>query len=120
MIEDTVYNHLSSKKSNNSEFSNLCFYKTKFIIAKGELNLYWEYRSCKLILLLNSVLSATKIGNESDINVIKEVKLFFHWKIDNDSNNNKLNWYLYCPVLHLHINIVFDLKSWLRFFDNYV
>lgn len=93
LVEDVVFDYQLSKGSNKLEFINLYIHGSKSISTKGLLELYW-YKACKnskLRLLLDDKLLATKIkiGNESNINIIKRENLFYNDEIKEDNNNIK-------------------------------
>lgn len=52
LVKDAVFDYQPGKKNNKSEFINLYFYKIKFIVIRGLLNLYQYriYRNKKLRL----------------------------------------------------------------------
>lgn len=91
LIKDTIFDYQPSKKSNKLEFTDLYLYEIQSIAAKGLINLY-QYKVCRnwmLRLSFDGSLPTTKVGKESDIDIVERVDLFHNSEIDDNSNNNE-------------------------------
>ncbi len=91
LVEDAVFDYQPSKRSNKSEFTDLYLCGLKSIAAGGPFDLYQcrTRKNWKLRLSFDGRLSATEVGEESDIDAVKGADLFYNSKTDDDINNNE-------------------------------